>query len=252
MTPADLEIIEVVGGRNLYRAGALLGISVVVADDRNAPADEGKYRGLTDQVLQPLVFRMHRYRGIAQHGFRPRRGDRDEFVRSLDRITDVPQASLYLDLLHFEVGDGGEERRVPIDEALVLVDQAFVVESDEHLQDRARQALIHGEALARPVAGGTKALQLIDDDAAGLGLPGPYPFEKLLPPQGRARRLLPLHQLTLDHHLGGDAGMVGAGLPQHVAPAHAFEPAQHVLQGVVERMPHMERHRDVRCWGADG
>ena len=90
MTPADLEIIEVVGRRNLYRAGALLGISVVVADDRDAPADQGKDRGLADQMLQALVLRMHRYRGIAQHGFRPRGGDRNEFVGCLDRVTDVP------------------------------------------------------------------------------------------------------------------------------------------------------------------
>ena len=36
-------------------------------------------------------------------------------------------------------------------------------------------------------------------------------------PSARRPGLLPLHQLALDHHLGGDAGMVGAGLPEHVA-----------------------------------
>src|SRR5580700_10711246 len=39
--------------------------------------------------------------------------------------------------------------------------------------------------------------------------------------------------------------MVGAGLPQHVATAHALEPAQHVLQRVVEGMAHMERARHI-------
>ena len=58
-------------------------------------------------------------------------------------------------------------------------------------------------------------------------------------------RLLPLHQLALDHHLGGDAGVVGAGLPQHVAAAHALEAAQDVLQRVVERVPHVQRAGDV-------
>ena len=60
-------------------------------------------------------------------------------------------------------------------------------------------------------------------------------------PMLAAAGLLPLHQLPLDHHLGGDAGMVGAGLPQHVLAAHALEAAQHVLQRVVERMAHMQR-----------
>ena len=61
-----------------------------------------------------------------------------------------------------------------------------------------------------------------------------------------------LHQLALDHHLGGDAGMVGAGLPQHVAAAHALEAAQHVLQRVVERVAHVQRARHVRRRDHDG
>ena len=38
-----------------------------------------------------------------------------------------------------------------------------------------------------------------------------------------AVRLLPLHHLPLDHHLRGDAGVIRAGLPQHVLAAHALE-----------------------------
>jgi hypothetical protein len=34
--------------------------------------------------------------------------------------------------------------------------------------------------------------------------------------------------------------MVGAGLPEHVLAAHALEPAQDVLERVVERMAHMQ------------
>ena len=60
-----------------------------------------------------------------------------------------------------------------------------------------------------------------------------------------AAGLLALHQLALDHHLGGDAGMVGARLPQHVLAAHALEAAEDVLQGVVERVADMQRAGDV-------
>jgi hypothetical protein len=65
-------------------------------------------------------------------------------------------------------------------------------------------------------------------------------------PSVAAARLLRLHQLALDHHLRGDAGVVGARLPQHVLAAHALEAAQNVLQRVVERMAHMQRAGDVR------
>jgi hypothetical protein len=52
--------------------------------------------------------------------------------------------------------------------------------------------------------------------------------------------------LPLDHHLGGDAGMVGSNLPEHVLAAHALEPAQDVLQRVVQRMTHMQGSGHIR------
>ena len=57
---------------------------------------------------------------------------------------------------------------------------------------------------------------------------------------------LPLHELTFHHHLGGDARMVHARLPQHVPAAHALEAAQDVLDRVVQRVAHMKRAGDVR------
>ena len=237
MPLADLEIVEVVRRRDLDRARALFGIGVVVGDDRNPAADQRQDDVLADQMAVALVVRMHRDRGIAEHGLGPRGRDHDEgrgIVRvegfALDRIAQIPQAALDLDLLHFEIGNRGEQFRIPVHQPLVLVDQPFAVQFDEHLDDGARQALVHGEAFARPVAGGAEPLQLIDDDAAALGLPLPDPFEEFGAAHLAAARLLPLHQLPLDHHLGRDAGVIGARLPQHVAAAHPLEAAENVLQ----------------------
>ena len=171
---------------------------------------------------------------------------------ALDRIAQIPQAALDLDLLHLEIGNRGEQFRVPVHQPLVLVDQPLAVQFDEHLHDRARQALVHRETFARPVAGGAEPLQLVDDDAAALGLPLPDPLEKFGAAHVAAARLLPLHQLPLDHHLGRDAGVIGAGLPQHVAAAHPLEAAENVLQRVVQRVPHMQRARHVRRRDHDG
>ena len=54
-----------------------------------------------------------------------------------------------------------------------------------------------------------------------------------------------LLEIAHHDHLGGDAGMVGAGLPQHVVALHAAPADQHVLQRVVERVAHMQAARDV-------
>ena len=61
-----------------------------------------------------------------------------------------------------------------------------------------------------------------------------------------------LGQLALDHHLGGDAGVVGAGQPQRRLAAHALEADQHVLQGVVQRVADVQRAGDVRRRDDDG
>ena len=83
---ADLEIVEVVRRRDLDRAGAFFRIGVVVADDWNAPADQRQDREAADQMFQPFVVRVHRDGDVAEHGFRPRRRDRDELVAAFDRV----------------------------------------------------------------------------------------------------------------------------------------------------------------------
>ena len=104
---------------------------------------------------------MHRHGRIAEHGFRPRRRNRDELAGLYsgiiyDRIFKMPKMALGLDLHHFEIGDRGLKLWVPIDEALILIDQAFLIELDKHLGDGARQPFVERKALARPVAGGTE------------------------------------------------------------------------------------------------
>ncbi len=252
MAPPDLEIVEVVRWGDLDRAGALLRIGIFIGDDRDAPSDQRQDRVPADEMPVALVLRVHGDRRVAEHRLGPRGRDRDEGRRiagvergAFQRIADVPQAALHLDLLHFQVGDGGEQRRVPIDQPLILVDEAFAIERHEHLAHRAREPLVHGEAFARPVAGGAEPLELVDDGAAGFRLPGPDPLEELLAPERAPAGFLALHELALDHHLGGDAGVIGAGLPEHVAAAHALEAREHILQRVVERMPHMQRAGDV-------
>jgi hypothetical protein len=148
--------------------------------------------------------------------------------------------ALGLDRNDFQIGNRRQQFRVPIDQPLVFIDEAFVIKLNEDLDHRAREPFIHGEAFARPIARGAEPLELSDDRPAALGLPRPDAFQKLLAAHLAARGLLPLHELALDHHLRRDAGVVGAGLPQHVLAAHALEAAENVLQRIVERMAHMQ------------
>src|SRR5207245_10239732 len=71
----------------------------------------------------------------------------------------LPISLLALDL---EVGEHRLAARAPVDDVVVAVDQSLVVQAHEHLAHGARQPLVHGEAQARPVAGGTELLELTD------------------------------------------------------------------------------------------
>src|SRR4029078_7338565 len=110
--------------------------------------------------------------GVSHHVFRARRGDNDVSRRSLvlerfalQWIAQVPEVSAGLDLDHLEIGNGGEQLRVPVDQPFVLVDEPLTMKFYKNFKNGPRQALIHREALARPVARCAKALQLVDDGA---------------------------------------------------------------------------------------
>ena len=53
-------------------------------------------------------------------------------------------------------------------------------------------------------------------------------------------------QLPLDHHLRGDACVIGAGLPQRVESIHAVLTRERIHQRVLKGVPHVQRAGDVR------
>ena len=147
---------------------------------------------LADDRRVALVGGMDGDRAVAEHRLGPGGGDGDVVALFLEvdvavgvlldivvglaageRILEVPHVAVDFAVLDLEVGDRGLELRVPVDQPLAVIDQALLVERDEDLEHGLRQALVHGEALARPVAGGAEALQLVEDRAAGFVLPLP-------------------------------------------------------------------------------
>ena len=243
---AHLEIVEVVGRGDLHRAGPLFGIGVFVGDDGQAAADERQQGVAADEAPITLVLGVHGDGCIAQHGLGPGGGDDDVLAwPACDGIADVPELAVpHLARLNLQIGDRGAQHRVPVDQALVAIDEALAVEGDEDLDHRPAQALVHGEALARPVGRGAQAAELAPDRAARFRLPGPDPLDERLAAEGTAVRPL-LRQLALDHHLGRDPRMVHARLPERVAPGLAAIAGEHILQRVVERMPHVQAAGDV-------
>ena len=257
MARADFKVVEIVGGRDLDRAGAFFRVGIAVGDNRDQPADQRQHNLFALQMGVALVVGMHRHGGVAEHGFRPRRRHHDILVGGPPRLVgdgifEMPERALDGLRHHFDVGNRRQQLGVPVDETLVLVDQPGAKKLDEGLEHGLGRAVVHGETLARPVAGGAETFELVDDGAARFGFPRPDFFQKSLAAEIAAARLLGRGELALHHHLRRYAGMVGSRLPQHVLAAHALVAAQDVLQGIVERMAHMQRAGDIRRRNDDG
>ena len=238
-------VVEVVCRRDLDAAGAELRVGMFVGDDRDTATGERQFDQFADQVPVALVLGVHRDRAVAEHGLRAGGGDHQMALAVGQRVAHVPHVAVLFLGDDLQVGDRGVQLGVPVDQAFAAVDQALFVQADEDLLHRLGQALVHGEALVPPVQRRAQAAQLAGDVAAGFGLPFPDPLDELFATEivtGLARGL----ELTLDHHLGGDARMVGARLPQGGSAAHAVEADQGVHHGIVETVAHVQAAGDIR------
>ena len=254
-----LVVGRIVGRRHLHAAGAELRVHQLIGDDRDGLVLQRQQAAAADEVLIARVGRVHRHGLVAEHRFRAGGGDDDEFVGLglalvvEQRILQVPEVPLLLDHLDFLVGERGAGGGVPVHHAFAAVDEPLLVELHEDLLHAARIGRVHREPLAGPVARAAQLLELLDDDAAVLLLPGPDVFQELL----AAEVVAVLHHALLaqrlfHHRLRGDAGVVGAGQPEHFLAVHARLAGEDVLDGVVQHVPHVEHARDVGRRDDDG
>jgi len=116
--------------------------------------------------------------------------------------------------------------RVPVDQAFAAVNQVIFIQADEYFLHCVRQAFVHSETFFVPVDRVTQTAHLRSDSATGFGFPFPDFFDEGIAAHGVTIRQAGGSQFTLDHHLGGNTGVVGTDLPQRVFALHAFVAGQ--------------------------
>ncbi len=248
-------VIRVVSGSHLQGAGSELAFHVFIEDHRYGTLHQGHDHVAAHQVRIARIIRMHRHGRISGDGLGARGGDGDPliiiFIKSggdgLHFVAHIDQLRVDLLVHHLLVAHGGQGHGVPVHHAVVAVHQAFLVEVDEDIDHGLAQRGFHGEACAVPVAAGAELLQLFEDGSAVLLLP----CEGMLKEFFTADRALldPLFRQQL-HHLGfrGDASVIRSRHPAGVLALHPRAAHQHVLDGVVEHVPHVQHARYVRRW----
>ena len=264
----DLIVVKVVRAGNLHRARAEIWIWIFIRDDRNQAAElfrpDWDFTQLADDRSIALIRRVHSHRAITKHGFRPRCCDRDIvpllFQRDVavrifldigvgltasERIFEVPHMAVDFFILDFEIGNRRLELRVPIDQTFGAIDQALIIEIDKSLVHGRAEILVQREFGILPITRGAEAFELIENGAARFLFPLPDFFNEGVAAHGTTILIAAGCQLALDDHLRGNARMVHARLPTDILAAHPLEPAQNVLDRIVERVTHVEATGDV-------
>ena len=244
VTFAGFKIVEVVGGRDFHHAGAEFRVGQIVQNNRNLAVHERQMDFAAMQVEVALIAGIDGHSGIAQHGFRARGGHHEVTIRTHYLVADMPEVTGGFIMLSFEVRDGGIATGTPVDHVLAAIDETFLVEADEGFAHRARQALVEGKALARPIAGSAQLHHLLHDHAAGFRLPLPDGLFKLLPAEVAEVDAL-FGELARHYHLGGNSRMVHARKPEHAIAAHTAPAHGDIDLGVLQHVAHMERSGDV-------
>ena len=92
---------------------------------------------------------MHGHGRIAQHGLRPRGGNRHVVgspgSRIDHRILEVPEMALHRLVENLVVADGRLQERVPVDQPFAAIDLAFLEQAEERLAHRPGADLVERE-----------------------------------------------------------------------------------------------------------
>ena len=227
------------GGGHLDAAGAEVHLRIVVSDHRDLLVDQRQNDLFADDILVALVVGVDAHAAVAQHGLRTGGGDDDLTAAVSKGVADVPEAAGFVHVFDLGVGQGRHAMGAPVDDAAALVDQSLLVEVDKHLPDGGGTALVHGEAGAVPVTGGTQLFLLLDDTVAVLAFPVPDPLQEFFTSQVVAGQAL-LAQLLLHTDLGGDACVVHARYPQRRIALHPLVADENVLHGGIHGVAHVK------------
>jgi hypothetical protein len=221
-------------------------------------------RGLGDALAQLGFFLlqrghrigMHRDRRVADHRLRTGGGDLDvrRFTRLgiVHRIAEMPEAALDRFVINLVVSHRGLKLGIPIHQPFAAKDQPVLEQLEEGVPHRPGQPVVEGETRARPIAGAAHQLELREDALFVLVFPIPDALDQGVAAEVVATLAFVLLETFLDDRLGGDPGMIGAGQPERVVPAHAVPTDENILERIVEGVAEVQRAGHVGWRNDDG
>mmetsp|Transcript_32794 Transcript_32794/g.71507 ORF Transcript_32794/g.71507 Transcript_32794/m.71507 type:complete len:419 (-) Transcript_32794:110-1366(-) len=262
------KVVVIMGRSDFDSSGSKLHVyEFGVQNNGQQAAVERVFQFLAVEVSVAGVVGVHGDCGVPKHGFDSCSGH-NEFVRAVLQLLGkfVQHAEFYhfvlaghidlggfvqLNVVHFEVGNGGLEFDAPVYQAVGPEDDALVLHAHEGFLDGHTASVIHSEEEAFPVHRNSQHAELVADAVALLGLPLPHFLEEFLAAEVVLGDAF-LHEQLLDYRLGSDPGVIHARHPEHVEALHAFVSDDRVLNRKLQCVAHVETAGHVRRRNQDG
>ena len=237
---ADGVVVPVVGRSDFEAAGSEIRGHVVVEDDGHFASANRNAHVHAVQRRVAHVLGVDGYGYVAHDGFRARGRDGQVGAWILNHLVlHIVEGGVDVLVNDFFVRKRGFRLRVPVDHAQSAVNVALGVQVGKNLVHAVAADLVHGEGRAVPVAAGAELFELLEYDSAVLVRPFPGVLQK-----GVAAEVGFFNPFSAEllHHLGlgRDRRVVGARNPAGIESAHAGAAHEHILNGVVEHVAHVQ------------
>ncbi len=252
-------VVHVVRRCHFEAAGTETDLYVAVFDDRDHASHARHDHVLAFEPLVLLFFRVDADGYITKDGLRTGGGDNcvvctgfgvgDTRLRYF--VAQVVEFVMLVMIDHLLVRESCLALRIPVDHTQTAVDESFLIEVAEDMNDGFGTGLVHRESCAVPVAGATKFAELFEDDASVLVRPVPRMFEELLAGQVRFVDALLLEAFD-NLCLGRNRRMVGTGYPAGVLALQPCTADENILNRLVEHMTHVQHARYIGRRNNDG
>ena len=238
---AHLKVGAVMSRGNLQCAGTKVDFHVVISNNRNFGIAQRADNRLANQVGEAGILRVNSYGYVSHDGFRTCGGNQQLSAAVCQLVADGVKLALGWGHDDLFIGKRGKENGIPVHHAVTAVDETFVEQLGEYTGNLRGVYVVHGEALALPVAGAAELLELVDDDTAVFILPLPYHVHEILAAyiEAGAGRIL-LGKFLFHAGLGGNTGVVGAGQPEHFLSFLAGAAGKNILNCIVQHVAHVQ------------
>ena len=244
MALPDAVIDDIVARCHLQAAGAEGSIHFIICNHRNFTSDQRNANGFSQPGSIAFIAGCGSNGHITHDGFRAGGGYGDKIAAIGRKVFNVIEVAVFLFVDYFFIAEGCKANGIPVHHTCAPVNQAFAIKINENIDYGIVQGRLHGKARAIPVAAGAEFLELFQDDTAVFMGPLPGVFKKLLAGEvALADTFFGQHA----HHLsfGGNARVVGSRNPAGIFPFHARLANQHILDGIVEHVAHVQNAGDI-------